>query len=149
MIGWPAKCFEHFLIVGLPPTADVNSAVADAITAQSAKQVSLTFPCAQCLLNSFDNISFGSLAHMSLWYIAIYAWKLHVTFMLATLLQQSHAVDDVGTNDSDKLFEGCQPCHPVTEWPPHAPQEGIIRCVWTYLLHHILHARWQALPPES
>ena len=40
VVGWPAKCFEHFLVVGLPPTADVNSAVADAITAQSAKQVS-------------------------------------------------------------------------------------------------------------
>ncbi|KAK9819430.1 hypothetical protein WJX74_002869 [Apatococcus lobatus] len=39
VIGWPAKCFEHFLVVGLPPTADVNSAVADAITAHSAKQV--------------------------------------------------------------------------------------------------------------
>ncbi len=45
VVGWPAKCFEHFLVVGLPPTADVNSAVADAITAQSAKQVCISAYC--------------------------------------------------------------------------------------------------------
>ncbi|KAK9820432.1 hypothetical protein WJX72_010300 [[Myrmecia] bisecta] len=36
-VGWPSHAFENFLVVGLPPTTDVKSVVADVYTAQTAK----------------------------------------------------------------------------------------------------------------
>ena len=37
VVDWPKHCFEHFIIVGLPPTTVVQAPVTDEVTARRGR----------------------------------------------------------------------------------------------------------------